>query len=640
MSRSTASDHDLVAAFEERVRIAPESPAVSCQGELASFAELNSRADRLVRRLAARGVGPGSVIGVCLPRGLGLVTVLLGVLKAGAVYVPLDPDSPTGRLNTLLDDAGAHLVIADSHCSGGLSREVRPVLDLDAVESVDGPAEDAISVGVASDLAYLVFTSGSTGEPKPVAVSRGSLTHHATTVADVYELVPQDKVLQFASPAFDVAAEEIFPTLVSGACVVVFPDRHRSPRDLERFIREEGVTVANLPSSYWEAWVSDLDADPRELPSRLRLLIVGSEMAYTRTLARWRRHSPIRIINAYGLTETTITAVLGVFEGHVLPPGDILPIGRPLPGVVAYVLGPGMEPVAAGATGELYVGGAALARGYHNRPDLTADRFVPAPFNGRPEARLCRTGDLAVRDAHGTLTCLGRVDDQVKIRGHRVQPAEVTAAILSCPGVRQACVRSVTDERGTRLIAYVVPEEGSSDCDTLSLRARLAGTLPPPMVPAEFLTMPELPLTPNGKIDHRALPLPPTVQAPVVPDAQAILSPAEQLVARIWREALRIPAVGLDDNFFDIGGDSLLLVGVRRQLGHTLDAVVPSAAPFEYTTVRSLARFLQSGPMSRTSGGGSEDADRGELRRRARTRRSPGVSQDVQGPARSPEEPS
>ncbi|MEV0186836.1 non-ribosomal peptide synthetase [Streptomyces sp. NPDC050625] len=631
MRRNIASDHDLVAAFEERVRIAPESLAVSCQGELASFAELNSRADSLARRLAARAVGPDSVIGVCLPRGVGLVAVFLGVLKAGAVYVPLDSDSPTGRLNALLDSAGAHVVIADSHCSESLSRDVRQVWDLDVLESAHGAAEETVSVGAASDLAYLMFTSGSAGETKPVAVSRASLTHHATTVSDAYQLVPQDKVLQFASPAFDVAAEEIFPTLVSGACVAVLPERHRSPRDLEEFIREEGVTVANLPSSYWEAWASDLDADPRELPSCLRLLIVGSEMAHTRTLARWRRHSSIRVINAYGLTETTITAVLGVFEGHDLPPGDILPIGRPLPGVVAHVLDPGMEPVAVGATGELYVGGAALARGYHNRPDLTLDRFIPDPFDDRPGARLYRTGDLAVRDADGTLTCLGRVDDQMKIRGHRVEPAEVTAAILSCPGVRQACVRSVSDERGTRLVAYVVPEDGSSDCDTLSLRARLAVTLPPPMVPAEFLTMPELPLTPSSKIDHRALPLPPTVSAPVVPGAKATLSPTEQLVARIWREALGIPAVSLDDDFFDIGGHSLLLVSVRRQLGDALDAVFPSVALFEYTTAHSLARFLENGPTSRASDAGSADADRGELRRRARTQRSQGVSQE-EGP--------
>lgn len=620
---------DVVAAFEERVRTAPDAVAVSDQGRSTTYAELDWRSGELARQLTARGVGPGTLVGVCLPRGLDLVTALLGCLKSGAAYLPLDPASPEARLNALLTGAGVDLVFTDGSHSRELTAPGARVVTLASFTGTGGTGTDGqepvrAAAGAGEDLAYVIFTSGSTGEPKPVAVSRASLSHHAATMAEVFDLTPRDRVIQFASPAFDVAAEEIFPTLASGACVAVLPDRDRSPRDLERFLGEERATVANLPSSYWATWAADLDAEPRTLPACLRLLVVGSEIAHTRTLARWRRHSDVPVVNAYGLTETTITAFVSRFSGQDMPSGDVLPIGRPLPGVVAHVLDAAMRPVANGTAGELYLGGATLAHGYHRRPDLTETRFLEDAF-GVPGTRLYRTGDRVVVDDDGTFTCLGRIDDQVKIRGHRVEPAEVTAAILALPGVGQAHVGPLTDERGTRLVAYVVEDSGSSGTDVTALRSALAARLPAAMVPAEYVRVPELPLTVSGKVDVRALPLPAGPADATVPGVGMPMAATEQQVADVWCEVLGTSRVNPDANFFDLGGHSLLLVQVRRRLSDAFGRQIAATALFQHPTVRSLARFLDDVPADGPPGGSSAGADRGDLRRRARGRMPRGV---------------
>ncbi|WP_307064672.1 non-ribosomal peptide synthetase [Streptomyces sp. B3I8] len=610
---------DVVAAFEERARTAPDAVAVSDQGRSTTYAELDQRSGELARQFAARGVGPGTLVGLCLPRGLGLVTALLGCLKSGAAYLPLDPALPEGRLHALLSEARADLVLVDDSLSHELSVPDTQVVPLASFAGTDELEPGRRTVDATTDLAYVIFTSGSTGESKPVAVSRTALSHHAVTMAAVFDLTPRDRVVQFASPAFDVAAEEIFPTLASGACVAVLPDQDRSPRDLERFLREEGVTVANLPSSYWATWVADLDAEPRTLPACLRLLVVGSEIAHTRTLARWRRHCGIPVINAYGLTEMTITAFVSRFSGQDMPSGDVLPIGHPLPGVVAHVLDAALRPVPHGTVGELYLGGVTLARGYHRRPDLTETHFLEGAVEA-PGTRLYRTGDRVVEDADGALTCLGRIDDQVKIRGHRVEPAEVTAALLALPGVAQAHVRPLADERGTRLAAYVVADSGTGSCvQSSELRAALALKLPAAMVPTEIMRVPELPLTVSGKVDVRALPLPVASVGNTAAGAGRSMAPTEQKVAEVWCEALGTSWVHPDANFFDLGGHSLLLVQVRRRLSDAFGRPIFATALFEHPTVRSLARFLDEA-LTDAVPAASPEADRGDVRRQARSR--------------------
>ncbi|MER7847754.1 non-ribosomal peptide synthetase [Kitasatospora sp. NPDC096077] len=621
--------------FEEQVRASPDAVAVVDRDGCVTYAELDAAADRLAGVLVERGAGAESVVAVQLPRGRELVTAVLAVLRSGAAYLPMDPALPTERRRYQLEAAGVALLIGPEGCAGVAGVEVvDPAAGGPAGRSGRNPAV-AVAPG---DLAYVIFTSGSTGRPKPVAVTHGSLANHAVAIGAAFALTAADRVLQFAGPGFDVFGEEVFPTLLAGARVVVAPDPVPSPAELEECLHHERVTVANLPTPYWDQWVRDLDAEPRELPDALRLLVVGSDTGLTRTLAGWRGHSSVPVLNAYGLTETTITATLQAFTGESLPEGETLPIGRPLAGARAYLLDAELEPVAAGTPGELYLGGAVLARGYLGQPGLTADRFVPDPFGGTPGGRLYRTGDLAVLRADGALAFIGRADDQVKIRGQRVEPAEIGAALCTHPAVRQAHVRAVDDGAdGKRLVAYVVTAEVGAEVEPSQLRAHLAMRLPAAMLPACYVLLDELPLTANGKIDHRALPVPTAGDATpggttpggttpgeatsggTTPGAPQAVAPTglEEQIAAVWREVLRVGHVGLDDSFFEIGGHSLLLVQVQRKLSGALGRQVPGVALFAHPTVRKLAAHLRddSGPA-----GGAPGDERADERRSGQAR--------------------
>lgn len=570
-------------------RTRPDAVALAGPGLQVSYAQLDADAGRLADLLADRGVGRESVVGVSLPRGRELVTAVLAVHKRAAGYLPLDPGLPVRRRESLLAAAGARVVISHAGADdtpGG--RETVNPADADPGGPLT-PGREPAPVDPA-DLACLIFTSGSTGLPKPVAVTHGGLVRHAEAIRAAYELGPRDRVLQFANPAFDVFGEELHPTLLAGATLVIPPDPLLTPSDLAGHLHRERVTVANLPTPYWDQWVQDLDARRCAVPATLRLLVVGSDVGHTSTLDVWWRHCAVPVINAYGLTEATITATVHRFEPGELPDTTTLPIGRPLPGVQAHLLDAALRPVPDGSTGDLYLGGALLARGYAAQPAPTAERFVPDPVGGRPGARLYRTGDLALRLPDGALRFLGRSDEQVKIRGQRVEPAEISAALRGHPAVRDAHVRAVPDPfDGRRLVAYVVADR----VDAAHLRAHLADVLPPAMVPSDFVLLPELPLTANGKIDHRALPLPAGAAAdarPASPTPGA--SGLEELVAAIWREVLRTDHVGLDDGFFEIGGHSMLMVRVQRRLSAELGRQVDGVSLFAHPTIRKLAAHL------------------------------------------------
>ncbi|MDF2261513.1 non-ribosomal peptide synthetase [Streptomyces ferralitis] len=601
---------DVLQLFGERVRASPDAVAVVDRGGRMTYAEVDGSADRLAGVLVERGVAAESVVAVNLPRGRELVTAILAVLKSGAAYLPLDRALPAARRGYQLEAAGVTLLIG---ADGGDGVEV---VDPAAAEPAGRSVQDSSVAVDPGDLAYVIFTSGSTGRPKAVAVTHASLANHAAAVGAAFELTEADRVLQFAGPGFDVFGEEVFPTLLAGARVVVAPDPVPSPAELEEFIRRERVTVANLPTPYWDQWVGDLDAEPRKVPEALRLLVVGSDVGLTRTLAGWRRHAAVPVFNAYGLTETTITATLQAFTGESLPEGDTLPIGRPVAGARAYLLDAELEPVPAGTRGELYLGGAVLARGYLGRPGLTADRFVPDPFGDTPGGRLYRTGDLAVVCADGALAFVGRADDQVKIRGQRVEPAEISAALCTHPAVRQAHVRAVDDEAGgKRLVAYVV----ATEVEPSQLRAHLAVHLPAAMVPASYVLLGELPVTANGKIDHRALLGSPAGDAASAAPQVVTLTGLEEQIAAVWREVLRVGQVGLDDSFFEIGGHSLLLVQVQRKLSGALGRQVPGVALFAHPTIRKLAAHLREGDGSDPAIGALGD-ERADERRSGRAR--------------------
>jgi len=583
--------------FDRHAESSPESPCIRHGALSWTYADLKGRADTLAGELMARGVGPETVIAVFLPRGAHLATALLGTLKAGAAYLPIDVAAPAARVAALLRAANVHFVLTGPEHAERLPARDQTVLDVTEVTARHGSPRTAPVPARPGTLAYVIFTSGSTGQPKPVAVTHRSLANHAQAIQERYQLHAGDRMLQFANPAFDVFAEELYPTLCAGGEVVVVPDPTMPPMDLCRFLDEQGVTVVNLPTSYWTQWTRDLETGAAVVPSHLRLLVVGSEPAHRETLVRWRRHSTIPVINAYGLTETTVTVTTETFEAAP-DETDTLPIGRPLAGCTALILDAALLPVPAGTAGELYLGGACLARGYLGMPARTADRFVPHPNPPERGARLYRTGDLVRERPDGALEFLGRLDGQIKVRGHRIEPAEVAAALTSHPLLAQAYVSTDRDAQGAvRLVGYVVPGDSRRVPSGAMLRAHLSEQLPAYMVPQAFVVLDALPLTPTGKVDSRALPPVRALEsaAPYVAPEGAL----EERLAEIWREVLGLPRVGREDDLFDLGGHSLtvarIAARIRAELGNELG--VPDL--FDHPTIAVLAAWLAGDDGSR-----------------------------------------
>jgi amino acid adenylation domain-containing protein len=473
------AERSLPELVEAQVATRPNALAVVAGQEQLTFAELNLRANRLAHFLAARGTGPESLVGLCVERSARMIVALLGVLKTGAAYLPLDPSLPRERLGFMLEDATVSVLLTEEQFSTRLPESSARTIYLDgerealARESEANPAPK----GTAENLAYVIYTSGSTGRPKGVAVSRQSLVNHSLAVSQAYGLTADDRVLQFASLSFDVAAEEIFSALISGAGVVLPGERVLDSVGLLRLIEEEKLSVLNLPAPFWHAWVRELAAAGESLPSGLRLLVVGSEKVSLEAFAAWQRLAPgVRLINAYGTSETTITSTL--YEPDASAPaegvGASLPIGLPIAGTRAYILDSHLRPVPTGVPGELYLGGEGLARGYLRRPALTAERFIPEPFGSAAGGRMYRTGDRARLLSNGQIEFLGRADQQLKLRGYRIEPGEIESALRRHPAVREALVLARADATGDkRLIAYVTQGAAVSELLTESLDQEL-----------------------------------------------------------------------------------------------------------------------------------------------------------------------
>ncbi|HEX8273806.1 MAG TPA: amino acid adenylation domain-containing protein, partial [Longimicrobiaceae bacterium] len=579
--------HQVIAA---RAAAWPDAPAVACGGSALSFRELHERADRLSLRLRARGVGPEARVAVFLDRSAELAVSLLAVLRAGGAFVPLDPGYPAGRLAYLLEDSGAAVVLTRAELAGALPAGSPPVVCVDAGEEPAGGA-DALDVGPDA-LAYLVYTSGSTGQPKGAMVGHRPLLCYAEAMRERMELGVGDRVLQFASPAFDVMIEEVFPAWLSGACVV-FPrgDLLGSPHELLRLLERERVSVVELPTAFWHEWVRVVAEEGARLPESLRLVLVGGERVLAERLEQWAALG-VPLLHVFGLTETTVTTTtLRLEAGDDGSRWSNLPVGVPLANAAVYVLDRAGEPVPAGVPGELYVGGGAVARGYHARPALTAGRYVPDPFPAEAGARLYRTGDRVRLLADGTLEFLGRIDSQVKLRGYRIEPGEVEAALCEHPAVREAVVVVREDAPGDRrLVGYVVAEGAA--VSPAELRAHLGGRLPEHMVPGGFVVLDRLPLTSNGKVDRRALPAPEHAA-----DAERYVAPrtpAEEVLAGIWGEVLGVERVGVEDGFFELGGHSLLATRVVSRTREVLAVELPLRALFEAPTVAGLAERVEA----------------------------------------------
>ncbi|MFG3039424.1 amino acid adenylation domain-containing protein [Streptomyces sp. NPDC048330] len=572
-------DATIASLFAARVADTPHAPAVVFDDTTLTYAELDRRAERLARRLRAHGAGPEEYVAVAVPRSAELMVSLLGVLKAGAAYLPVDLDYPADRVAFMLADSGARTVVTTDAAAGrlpdlpGLTRLVvgpgEPE-EPDATAAPHDTPEAAAPTAGPDHPAYLIYTSGSTGRPKGVAVTHRAVVNRLAWMQGQYGLTADDRVLQKTPSSFDVSVWEFFWALVEGATVVLArPDAHRDPDLLARLIEEHGVTTAHFVPSMLAAFVQAREAvpgDPRWAPSLRRVFCSGEALGGT-DARRWSEltaragRAPVPLHNLYGPTEAAVDVTYFPYEGADEP---AVPIGRPVWNTRLHVLDPFLRPVPDGVPGELYLAGVQLARGYHGRPALTAERFVADPYGG-PGERMYRTGDLVRRRADGAVEYLGRTDRQVKIRGNRIEPGEIEAALAALPGVARAAVTV----RDGALVGYAVPAPGTAP-DGEALHAALAGALPAPLVPAAVVVLDALPLTPSGKLDQNALPSP--ARAPRE-GGRAPSDAREHALCAILADVLGVDGIGVDDDFFVLGGDSLtsIVVATRaREHGMTL----------------------------------------------------------------------
>lgn len=618
-------DSSLHQLFEEQAKQTPDAVAMVWNGSSYSYRFINERANQLARYLKSQGIVMESRVALCMERSLEMVAGLLGILKAGAAYVPMDPLYPHERLGFMIRDSGAQLLLTHKRFVDNFPSQTVPIIALDeAWPNVTVlPAADCPWRVAPENLAYVLYTSGTTGEPKGIEISHRALVNHSTAMARQYGLRPADRVLQFASISFDVAAEECFPTWAAGATVVVRPNEPVPAfSDFQQFIEDHGLTVLNLPTPYWAEWIDAIEQSGTALPHSIRLVIVGSEKALPESLVRWQRLAGDRIAwcNSYGPTETTITASCFVPEGQQdWISASTVPIGRPIANVQLYVLDPALQPVPIGVAGELYIGGEGLARGYHRRPALTAERFIPDCFSRERGGRLYRTGDRVRRLADGNVEFLGRYDDQIKVRGFRVEPAEIEFWLKQHQAVKEALILqglnsqpgSPAGERmgGLQLVGYVVPRtEGAVTAQ--ELRSFLTERLPGYMIPAAWILLEALPLTSRGKVDRQALrSLAGRIQR-AEPESAPLKTDTERAIAEIWKGVLGLQAVGRHDNFFDLGGHSLLLGKVLAQVRLLSQRPLGMVDLFQYPTVQTLAAYVGGeGPFM---GNGGSDAQAGQ----------------------------
>jgi amino acid adenylation domain-containing protein len=573
----------VLSLFAEQVRRAPHAVAAELGGSSITYAELDARSNQLARLLRSRGVGPETPVAVLVERSLHLPVAVVGVLKAGGFYVPVDPDDPDDRTAWMLADSGARLAITQASLRERLPTTVDAIA-LDEPGVLDrfdpGPMDGSVDPG---SLAYVIYTSGSTGRPKGVAIAHRALAAYVHGAGAQLGISPADRVLLRTPISFDPSVSELWLALASGAALVVAPPgAHGDPPALAHLAADAGVTVVDLVPALLLALLDE----PAFMRAPLRVVLCGGEALPDDLATRAAEALPdARLVNAYGPSETTITATSDEVVSHAP-----VRIGRPAPGVRAYVLDVRGEPCPVGVPGELCIGGAQVARGYLSRPALTAERFVPDPFSPQPGARAYRTGDRARWAEAGTLQFLGRLDAQLKIRGVRIEPGEVESTIKTDRSVSSAIVGTRGSGSDARLVAWVVPAE-DEEVSVSSLRERLLRALPRHMVPGVFVVMDALPLTPSGKVSHTALPDPDcSTTSFVLPRTRV-----EEVVAAIWAEVLRLDRVGAADDFFALGGHSLLATLVVSRIRDRLGIELPLRALFEAPVLADLASRVEAG---------------------------------------------
>jgi amino acid adenylation domain-containing protein/non-ribosomal peptide synthase protein (TIGR01720 family) len=556
------ADRDISEQLIDQAQQSLQAVAVICDDQQLTYGALAKQVDSLAQQLSQRGVQAGTVVGLCVPRSISMVVGILAILRAGGVYLPLDSEYPLARRQFMVKDAGVSILVGNRSCLPPELVGELPCLELAEALTLQHHGELTLPLIAPTDPAYILYTSGSTGQPKGVVVDRQTLLAHCWGMVDYYQFQSSDRVLQFASLNFDPSLEQLLPALLTGCGVVLRGERVWSATELLDQLATHSVTVVNLPTAYWRQTITAWQSAGVTVPAVLRLMIVGGEALLPSDLAPWQSVKKtvtpvVQLINAYGPTETTITAL--TFDVPDDFAGDRLPIGRPLPNRRAYILDLQGQLCPLGIPGELHLGGAGLAQGYYQQPELTAAKFILDPFQPEIAGRMYRTGDLARYLPTGDIEYLGRIDEQVKIRGFRVELAEIATALAHHPALQDNTLQVYSPVAGQqRLVAYyVLHDTCEKELDLAAeLRQFLAISLPEYMVPSTFVRLDHLPLTPSGKVDRRALPDPLLGH-----DSTAITlpsTPMEMALAQIWQEALGIPQVGLHDNFFALGGDSIL----------------------------------------------------------------------------------
>ncbi len=582
--------------FERAAEQHPDRTALICDGEELSYEALNSRANQVAHVLLASGVQPGDIVACCLDRGPMVAPLVLGIMKSGGVYAPLDGASPAARLRSMIEKCGARLVIT----SAAGDEEVTPAdATLLTVEEIAAQMVQAADASPAVDVepaatAYVIHTSGSTGIPKGVCVPHQAFAAHIASITDVFGITTQDRVLQFSNLTFDPSLEQMFTSWGQGATLVMRGNELWSPAKLWETVQQQRLSVVNIPPAYFQQ-CSDVLDDVTSLTA-LRLLIIGGDVFPVSALDIWR-DSGVKVLNAYGPTEAVITATTYDVTGHTQAAGSP-PVGRPRPGNTAYVLDQHGRPAPVGVAGELYLGGPALASGYLNDPQLTAQRFVPDPFAGREGAKMYRTGDRAKWNAAGQIEFLGRDDGQIKIHGMRVETGEIESVLTSFDGIQAAHVAVRTDASDINYLVAWVVAGGEQEIAEETLRSFLQSKLPRYMTPRRYVTVPSLPVNASGKVDTTALPEPAAVSLGADHAYVAPCTPEEKILAEIWAEVLNVQPVGTHDNFFDLGGASLTslrIVSKASDAGVTLNGEpIKPELLFEFPTVGELAAYIAS----------------------------------------------
>ncbi|HEX3085995.1 MAG TPA: amino acid adenylation domain-containing protein, partial [Pyrinomonadaceae bacterium] len=594
--------------FENQVTIRPTAVALICENEQLTFSELNARANQLARHMQSLGVVRESIVGICMDRSLEMAIAIIATLKAGAAYLPLDPEYPQERLAFMLDDARPALVLTKEalvtklDCSSPPKEEGAPIilmLDKDAAEIAQQSEENSACASAKDDLAYVIYTSGSTGNPKGAMITQGGLANYLLALNCELKIDSNDLYLHTASIAFSSSRRQLLLPLSQGAGVAIATsDQRKDPIALFRMIKSRGVTAMDAVPSFWRSCTTILRSLPENergdlLDNRLRLMLSASEPLLSEIPCTWMNefNHPARHVHMFGQTETAgIVALFPIprdFDGD-----KYVPVGQPIANTDIYVLDENQQPCAINEAGELYIAGAGVGRGYLNRPELTAERFIE-----RDGLRLYRTGDWAQVSIDGRLEFSGRRDQQVKLRGFRVELGEIEAALAKHPAVRECVVvaRDQTTSAGAdkRLIAYFVPQ--AREVSAVELRAFLSARVPDYQVPSAFVEMPALPLSANGKVDRLRLPEVVSSRNGVSSEFVAPQNEIEIRLAKIWAEILSLDTVGRDDNFFELGGHSLLAAQIAARIRGQFTFEAPISTLFEFPTIKLLAARIASG---------------------------------------------